>query len=109
MIGELMTRIYGSCDLFPDERFFAYRPFQSVNYVASHDGLTMLDLVSYTRKNNWANGENNMDGPVEFSGNCGWEGIKSAPDDVIILRKQKVKNFFRSINALGGYSNVSHG
>ncbi|WP_436714448.1 isoamylase [Roseiconus lacunae] len=94
MIGELMTRIYGSCDLFPDDRPFAYRPFQSVNYVASHDGFTMADLVSFTTKNNWANGENNADGAIDFSGNCGWEGNLNTPGEVLKERKQRVKNFF---------------
>ncbi len=94
LIGELMGRIYGSCDLFPDDRLFAYRPFQSVNYVASHDGFTMADLVSYTTKNNWANGHENTDGPTDFSCNCGWEGVENASRDVWRMRKQRVKNYF---------------
>ncbi|MCM2369853.1 glycogen debranching protein [Aporhodopirellula aestuarii] len=94
MIGELMTRIYGSCDLFPDERMYAYRPFQSVNYVSSHDGLTMADLVSYSLKKNWANGHDNTDGPVDYNCNCGFEGFPNAPDEVVSERKQRVKNFF---------------
>ncbi|TWU46654.1 glycogen debranching protein [Rubripirellula reticaptiva] len=94
MVGELMTRVYGSCDLFPDDRMFAYRPYQSVNYIASHDGFTIADLVSYATKSNWANGENNTDGASEFSCNCGWEGCKDVPVDVLRNRKQRVKNFF---------------
>ncbi|MGB7346958.1 MAG: isoamylase [Pirellulaceae bacterium] len=94
MIAELMTRIYGSCDLFPDERRFAYRPFQSVNYVSSHDGLTMADLASFETKNNWANGHSNTDGPNDFSCNCGHEGIENVPDRVLAVRKQRVRNFF---------------
>ncbi len=94
LIGGLMTRIYGSCDLFPDDRMFAYRPFQSVNYVSSHDGFTMADLVSFTTKNNWANGHQNTDGAIDFSCNCGWEGNQRVPGDVIRERKQRVKNYF---------------
>ncbi|MBB3208119.1 glycogen operon protein [Rhodopirellula rubra] len=94
LVPELMTRIYGSCDLFPDDRMDAYRPFQSVNYVASHDGLTMADLVSYSRKNNWANGHQNADGPVDYSFNCGVEGWLAVTDDVLAERKLRVKNFF---------------
>lgn len=94
MIGELMTRMYGSCDLFPDDRIYAYRPFQSVNYIASHDGFTMADLVSFTVKNNWSNGENNVDGADDFSSNCGWEGNQNTPREVQVQRKQRVKNFF---------------
>ncbi len=94
MTGELMTRIYGSCDLFPDDRMFAYHPYQSLNYISSHDGLTMADLVSYSVKNNWANGHDNTDGPIDYSCNCGWEGIDNVPEGVWRQRKQLVKNFF---------------
>ncbi len=94
VIGELMTRIYGSCDLFPDDRMLAYRPFQSLNYISSHDGFTMADLVSYTTKNNWANGHGNTDGPHDFSCNCGWEGSENVPEHVTRIRKQRVKNYF---------------
>lgn len=94
LVGELMTRIYGSCDLFPDEPQFAYHPFQSVNYVASHDGFTMADLVTYSKKDNWVNGHGNVDGHSDFSSNCGWEGDVNTPDHVLVLRKRQVKNFF---------------
>ncbi len=94
LIGELMARLYGSCDLFPDDRMFAYKPFQSVNYVASHDGFTMADLTSYTTKNNWANGHENTDGPTDYSGNSGWEGNQNVPDEIQSIRKKRIKNFF---------------
>lgn len=101
-IGELMTRLYGSADLFPDDRFFAYRPWQSVNYVASHDGMSMCDLVSFNKKNNWANGNENTDGHRDFSFNHGWEGITDAPQNVIATRKQQVKNLFCLLLLSGG-------
>jgi glycogen operon protein len=94
VIANLMTRIYGSSDLFPDERKYAYRPFQSVNYVASHDGMTMNDLVSFSTKNNWANGHENSDGYDDHSCNCGWEGNDDVPSEVIGRRKRQVKNMF---------------
>jgi glycogen operon protein len=93
LVPELMTRIYGSSDLFPDDLRYAYRPYQSVNYVTSHDGFTLYDLVSYQAKNNWANGHNNEDGASDYSSNCGWEGDTDVPPDVLRLRKQQVKNF----------------
>ncbi len=62
MVPEVMRRIYGSDDLFPDSRADAYHAFQSVNYLTSHDGFTLYDLVSYNRKHNWQNGNNNQDG-----------------------------------------------
>ena len=42
MIPDLMRRIYGSDDLFPDTREEAYHSYQSVNYVTSHDGFTSV-------------------------------------------------------------------
>lgn len=94
MVGELMTRLYGSSDLFPDDRFHAMRPFQSVNYVTSHDGFSLYDLVSFNEKRNWANGHDNLDGADDFSWNCGWEGNEEVPWDVAELRKRQIKNFF---------------
>ena len=37
-------------------------PYASVNFVTAHDGFTLRDLVSYDRKHNEANGEDNRDG-----------------------------------------------
>lgn len=93
LIGELMTTLYGSSDLFPDDLTNALRPYQSVNYVASHDGFTLYDLVSYSRRHNEANGHNNTDGANEFSHNCGMEGDERLSAEVIRLRKQQIKNF----------------
>ena len=94
MVAALMQRLYGSDDLFPDDRMNAYRPYQSINYVASHDGFTLYDLVSYDRRRNWANGHGNVDGPAEnYSWNCGWEGDADVPAEAAALRRQQVKNF----------------
>jgi glycogen operon protein len=94
LVPKLMTRLYGSSDLFPDDQYHSCRPWQSVNYVTSHDGSTLYDLVSYEKKNNWANGHDNTDGCHEYSWNCGWEGDEEVPEKVARLRKQQVKNFF---------------
>ena len=94
MVPALMQRLYGSDDLFPDDRVHAFHPYQSVNYVTSHDGFTLYDLVSYDRKHNEANGHNNTDGPDEnYSWNCGWEGDDGVPACVMELRKRQAKNF----------------
>jgi len=94
MVPALMRRLYGSDDLFPDDRMNAYRPSQSINYVTCHDGPTLSDLVSYNHKHNWANGHGNNDGPPQnFSWNCGWEGDERVPDDVAALRLRQAKNF----------------
>jgi len=94
MVPDLMRRIYGSDDLFPDTRADAYHAFQSVNYINSHDGFTLYDLVSFNQKRNWKNGHNNQDGMQEnYSWNCGHEGDEGVPADVMALRRKQVKNF----------------
>ncbi|MCA9088013.1 MAG: glycogen-debranching protein [Planctomycetaceae bacterium] len=93
LIGDLMTRLYGSCDLFPDDRANSCRPWQSVNYITSHDGFTLYDLVSYKSKHNDANGHGNTDGANDFSDNGGIEGESELTPDVLQDRKQQVRNF----------------
>jgi glycogen operon protein len=80
LVPDLMTRLYGSTDLFSDAKIDAYRRFQSINYVDCHDGLNLYDLVSYTN-----------DG--QRSWNCGYEGDAGVPADVAALRRKQVKNF----------------
>lgn len=94
VIAEVMTRLYGSSDLFPDDLMHSCRPWQSINYVTCHDGSSLYDLVSFEEKYNWANGENNQDGCWEYKWNSGWEGDEDVPADVFRLRKQRVKNIF---------------
>ncbi len=93
-VGALMTRLYGSDDLFPDTLPDSYRPYQGVNFVTAHDGFTLYDLVAYDRKHNEANGHNNTDGSdYNLSWNCGWEGESGVPSDVMMLRRRQAKNF----------------
>jgi isoamylase len=93
-VPTLMRRLYGSDDLFPDDRANAYHAWQSVNYVTSHDGFTLWDLVSYNVKRNRANGHDNQDGTDDnLSWNCGWEGDEGAAPEVLALRKRQAKNF----------------
>ena len=94
LVPSFMSRLYGSDDLFPDDRLHAFRPFQSLNYITSHDGFTLYDLVAYNHKRNWANGHQNTDGPTDnYSWNCGVEGDEDVPPEVTRLRKQQIKNF----------------
>jgi len=83
-------RCFGSPDLYAhDER----GPEQSVNFVTSHDGFTLNDLVSYDGKHNEANGEGGRDGcDANLSWNCGVEGPTTDPD-IERLRHRQVKNF----------------
>ena len=94
MVPDLMRRIYGSDDLFPDSREHVYHAYQTVNYIDCHDGFTLYDLVSYNQKRNWKNGQNNQDGMDQnHSWNCGHEGDEGAPAEVLALRRKQVKNF----------------
>src|SRR6201987_1107626 len=95
MVPDLMRRVYGSDNLFPDDRMDAYHAYQSVNFVTSHDGFTLFDLVAYNEKHNLANGNNNQEGMnANYSWNGGYEGDEGAPLEVRTLRRKQVKNFF---------------
>lgn len=95
MVATAMTRIYGSPDLFPEAFPFNDKPWQSINFITSHDGLTLYDLVAYNEKHNSANGFNNTDGSdTNFSWNCGWEGDANVPQDIMRIRKKQAKNLF---------------
>ncbi|HZJ48322.1 MAG TPA: isoamylase [Acidimicrobiia bacterium] len=94
MVPTLMRRLYGSDDLFPDTLPDSYRPYQGVNFVTSHDGFTLYDLVSYNEKHNEANGHENRDGADDNrSWNHGWEGDVGVPEAIKALRFRQVKNF----------------
>jgi glycogen operon protein len=90
MVGRLADCLLGSPDIYGHEEREAE---QSVNFVTCHDGFTLNDLVSYDRKYNEANGENNLDGANDNrSWNCGAEGPTDDPG-VEKLRNRQVKNF----------------
>jgi len=93
-VSDLMRRLYGSDDLFPDTLMDSYHAFQSVNFVTAHDGFCLYDLVSYNHKHNQLNGHNNSDGTDHnLSWNCGWEGDDNVAPEVLTLRKRQIKNF----------------
>jgi len=70
--ASLATRIAGSSDLFQHS---LRRPYNSINFITSHDGFTLKDLVSYNSKHNLENGEKEMDGfDHNISWNSGHEG-----------------------------------
>ena len=86
--SEFARRIHGSSDLFePSGR----NPAASVNFVTSHDGYTLTDLVSYARRHNQANGENNHDGHRHnYSFNHGIEGATDDPAINALRRQQRL-------------------
>ncbi len=64
----------------------------SVNYICSHDGFTLSDMVSYEQKHNEANEEDNLDGTdYNFTWNCGIEG-NTKKKKILKLRKRQMKN-----------------
>jgi glycogen operon protein len=88
-VSSLADAIVGSPNLFNGMN---QDPVRSINYIASHDGFTMNDLVSYNEKHNWENGYDNEDGArVNFSWNCGVEGPADDPQ-VDALRVRQIKN-----------------
>ena len=52
-LPRFASRLTGSSDIFDHS---GRRPWASVQYVASHDGFTLEDVVSYTERHNLANG-----------------------------------------------------
>ena len=87
MVSQMAQRLTGSPDLYAGRGATA-----SVNFFIAHDGFTLMDLVSYNEKHNWANGENNNDGGNDNdSWNCGWEGPTDDPG-INALRRRQIKN-----------------
>lgn len=82
---ELARRLSGSADIFASRR-----PTASINYLASHDGATLGDLVMYEGKHNEANGEDNRDGASDNL-SCHW-GVEGPTDqEPIIALRERVK------------------
>ena len=94
VVGELAYRITGSSDLYARS---GRRPYASINFVTAHDGFTLHDLVSYNKKHNEANGEDNRDGTDNNrSWNCGVEGETDDPE-INILRARQKRNFLATL------------
>jgi glycogen operon protein len=93
-IGEIAYRLTGSPDLYQHE---GRRPYASVNFIVSHDGFTLNDLVSYNDKHNEANGEKNNDGDNNnHSWNHGDEGATD-DEDIIELRARQRRNLLTTL------------
>lgn len=86
--GEFAMRLCGSEDLYHNRT-----PYASINFITSHDGFSLADLVSYSYKHNIANGEGNRDGSSDNeSWNCGAEGA-TFNRKILALRNRQMKNF----------------
>ena len=92
--GSLATVLAGSSNIFSANGGTATR---SVNFLAAHDGFTLMDLVSYSGKHNEANGENNRDGHNEnHSWNNGVEGETVYP----VIRERRKADVMALISTL---------
>jgi glycogen operon protein len=94
MTSALASRFCGSADIY---QWSGRLPRHSVNFITCHDGFTLWDLVSYDKKHNEANGEDNRDGLDEnFSWNCGTEGATGEPA-ILALRRRQARNLMATL------------
>jgi isoamylase len=93
-LRDMGYRLSGSSDLYEDD---GRQPYASVNFVTAHDGFTLRDLVSYSRRHNRANGEGNRDGHGDNrSSNHGVEGETDDPG-VRALRRRQQRNMLTTL------------
>lgn len=91
---DFATRITGSSDIYSNA---GRKPVNSVNFITTHDGFTLYDLLSYNYKHNEENGENNLDGSNDnCSYNHGFEGQTKNPE-IEAIRFQKAKSLMVSL------------
>lgn len=105
-IAAIGWRLSGSQDLYGGG---GTDPHTSINFITAHDGFTMLDLVSFNEKHNYANLEDNHDGnDNNRSYNFGVEG--SSPDTTIIeTRARMVRNFLATLFLSVGVPMIASG
>jgi glycogen operon protein len=103
-LAQLASRVAGSSDLFASGR----GPLASINYVVSHDGMTLRDLVSYSQKHNEANREGGRDGGHDESHNWGVEGPARDPR-VVELRERTRRNLLATLVLSQGVPMLAHG
>jgi glycogen operon protein len=105
-VRTVATRLAGSSDLYADD---GRSPYASINFVTAHDGFTLRDLVSYDRKHNEANGEENRDGTDNNrSWNCGVEGETDDPE-VVTLRRRLAANLMATLCLSSGVPMLTAG
>ena len=93
-VAEFARRFTGSSDLYQSD---GRHPSASINFVTCHDGFTLRDLVSYDRKHNEANLEDDRDGSDDNrSWNCGAEGETDDPE-INELRDRQTRNVLATL------------
>jgi isoamylase len=94
VLPRLAQAITGSREIFQRS---GRQPWASVQFVCSHDGFTLHDLVSYEHRRNAANGEDNRDGQQDnLSWNCGVEGDTDDPA-ILALRARQKRNLLATL------------
>jgi len=94
--GDFALRLCASSDIFQPR---GRKPAESVNYIVSHDGFTLRDLVSYNERHNLANREDNRDGHSHnLSSNCGVEG--PTDDPAIVALRGRLQRALLACNVL---------
>jgi len=92
-LGDLATRLAGSSDLYAPSR----QPYHSINFITSHDGFPLNDLVSYKHKHNEANLEDSRDGDNNnCSDNYGIEGPTNVRP-IERVRARQIRNFLATL------------
>lgn len=80
----------GNSDLYQDG---GRSPYHSINFITSHDGYTLADLVAYEKKHNLSNGKDDIDGHDDnLSRNYGVEGPTDNAE-ILELRARQIRNF----------------
>jgi len=106
LVSEMIRRLSGSQDLLAKS---ADDGPISINFVTSHDGFTLQDLVSYEHRHNWDNGEENRDGH-HHNLSCNWGTEGPTPSEEINgARQQARRNFIATLTLAGGVPMLSHG
>src|SRR6266511_890994 len=94
LVPEMASRLSGSSDIYADS---GRRTYATINFVTSHDGFTLNDLVAYEDKHNEANGEGNRDGADDnYSRNWGHEGPTESAH-IRRTRERMKRNFMATL------------
>ena len=90
---NIRDKIMGSLSIYGDIQTYP----KSINFITSHDGFTLKDLVTFNSKYNFSNKEQNRDGENDNNSyNYGVEG-PSSNKTIKLLRKRQQKNFLLTL------------
>lgn len=105
-VSEMGYRLTGSSDLY---QAGGRQPQASINFVTAHDGFTLRDLVTYEKKRNEANGEQNRDGWNDnLAWNSGVEGESFEPQ-IVALRIRRMKGMLATLLLSHGVPMITSG